>query len=105
MSIMNMNTEQFNEKVKEGNIILVEYMAPWCGYCRRLAPVIKKVATEYDEVLSINQVNIDENAELAEREGIEAIPTFVIYKDGKALDSIVAPDSKAKIESFINVYI
>lgn len=105
MAIINMNTEQFNASVKDEEVILVEFMAPWCGFCRRIGPVFKKVAVEYEGKLPIGQINIDENAALADKEGIEAIPAFVMYKGGKAVASIISPDSKAKIEDFINSYI
>lgn len=49
----------------------------------------------------IGKVNIDEESQLAEAEKIEVIPTLVLYRGGKAVDSIVAPDSKAAIERFI----
>ena len=96
-----MNKELFQSTVREEKPVLVEFWAPWCTYCRRIAPALGKIDSEYSDRLTIAQVNIDEVPQLAEQEGIELIPTMVIYKGGKALGSIVAPDSKAKIDSFI----
>ena len=96
-----MNKELFNNAVAADHPVLVEFWAPWCTYCKRIAPALKKVDAEYSDRLTIAQVNIDDVPELASQEGIELVPTMVIYKGGKALDSIVAPDSKAKIDSFI----
>ena len=102
MSVMNMNHEQFNNIVLNGSEpVLVEFWAPWCVYCRRIVPALEKVAQQYEETLTIGQVNIDDEPLLAQKERIEVIPTLVLYKDGKALGSIVAPESKAKIEAFI----
>ena len=81
--------------------VLVDYWAPWCVYCRRIAPAYEKIAEEYGDQLVIGKVNIDEESQLAEAEKIEVIPTLVLYRGGKAVDSIVAPDSKAAIERFI----
>lgn len=95
------NKEMFQQAVAGEKPVLVEFWAPWCTYCRRIAPALKKVDTEYAETLDIAQVNIDEVPAIAEQEGIELIPTMVIYKNGQALGSIVAPESKAKIDAFI----
>lgn len=102
MAAMNMNTEQFNKLVMEGSApVLVEYWAPWCVYCRRIAPALNKIADQYSGKLAVSQVNIDEEPLLANRERIEVIPTLVLYQSGEALGSIVAPESKARIEEFI----
>lgn len=101
MSAINMNKAQFEQFMQEEKPVLVDYWAPWCVYCRRIAPAYEKIAEEYGDQLVIGKVNIDEESQLAEAEKIEVIPTLVLYRGGKAVDSIVAPDSKAAIERFI----
>lgn len=101
MSAINMNKAQFEQFMHEEKPVLVDYWAPWCVYCRRIAPAYEKIAEEYGDQLVIGKVNIDEEPQLAEAEKIEVIPTLVFYRGGKAVDSIVAPDSKAAIERFI----
>lgn len=101
MSAINMNKAQFEQSMHEEKPVLVDYWAPWCVYCRRIASAYEKIAEEYGDQLVIGKVNIDEESQLAEAEKIEVIPTLVLYRGGKAVDSIVAPDSKAAIERFI----
>lgn len=101
MAAMNMNTNQFNEMMKKDQFLLVDYWAPWCGYCRRIGPAYDKLAQEYGDQLTIAKINIDEEPLLAHQERIEVIPTLVLYRNGMAVDSIVAPESKARIESFL----
>ena len=101
MSAINMNKAQFDQFMHEEKPVLVDYWAPWCVYCRRIAPAYEKIAEEYGDQLVIGKVNIDEEPQLAEAEKIEVIPTLVLYRGGKAVDSIVAPDSRAAIERFI----
>lgn len=101
MAAMNMNKEQFDQAMARGDAILVDFWAPWCSYCRRIDPAYDKVAAQYSDGLVVAKVNIDEEALLAHQENIEVIPTLVIYKGGKALGSIVAPESKAAIDAFI----
>jgi len=102
MSAMNMNSEQFENQVRHGREpVLVEFWAPWCVYCRRIAPAMDKVAGQYAGKVTVAQINIDDEPLLAAREQIEVIPTLVLYQNGQALGSIVAPESKARIDDFI----
>ena len=79
----------------------MDFWAPWCGYCRRIGPAYEKVAEEYGDRLEVVKINIDEEGQLAEEAQVEVIPTLILYRDGKALDSIVNPGSKAAIDQFI----
>ncbi|MBQ7801465.1 MAG: thioredoxin family protein [Oscillospiraceae bacterium] len=101
MAAMNMNHEQFQDMMENGKTLLVDFWAPWCGYCRRIGPAFDKVAAQYGGDMAVAKVNIDDEPRLAEKEMIEVIPTLVLYRDGQALGSIVAPESKAMIDSFI----
>jgi thioredoxin len=99
--MMELNGKLFQELVQGEKPVLVDFWAPWCVYCRRIAPAYEKIAQQYGEELVVAKLNIDEVPEIAEQERIEVIPTLVMYKGGKALGSIVAPESKARIEAFI----
>ncbi len=101
MAAMNINKEQFEQNLVSGKPILVDFWAPWCGYCRRIGPAYEKIAEQYGESMVVAKVNIDEEPQLAQAERIEMLPTLVLYRDGKAIDSIVAPESKAAIDRFI----
>ena len=101
MAAINMNKEQFENAIRGSKPVLVDFWAPWCGYCRRIGPAYEKIGEEYTDVLVVGKVNIDEEPRLAEAEQIEVIPTLVLYQNGKAVDSIVAPESKAMIDRFI----
>jgi len=101
MMIRNLNQEEFRKLTQAGEPVLVDFWAPWCGYCRRLEPVYGKIAQQYGDRAVIAKLNIDEAAELAEAERIELIPTLVLYQGGQALGSLVAPQSKAEIDAFL----
>ena len=100
--LVNINKDLYKEIIEEKKNAVIEYWAPWCTYCRRIGPAYEKVAAEYGDKLVVGKCNIDDEPEIASLNDIEVIPTFVFYKDGQAVDGIVAPDSKAKIEEFIN---
>ena len=101
MAAKNIGREEFKELLASGKPFVVDFWAPWCGYCRRIAPAYEVVAREWADKLTVAKVNIDEEPLLAQQEKIEVIPTLVIYRAGEAIGSIVAPESKAMIDEFI----
>ena len=102
MAAMNINKEHFDNLLLGSKPVLVDFWAPWCSYCRRIGPAYDALAEKYGERVEIVKLNIDEEPAFAQAEGIEVIPTLVLYSGGKAVDSIVAPESKARIESLLN---
>ena len=101
MKPLELNELEFERLLQSGAAFLADYWAPWCVYCRRIAPVYEQLADAYQDKLQLTKVNIDENPRLADRENIEVIPTLVLYKDGRAQGSVVAPESKAAIEAWL----
>lgn len=102
MAAMNVNGQQFQELLKQDKPVLVDFWAPWCGYCRRIAPAYDQIAEDYADAVAVVKVNIDEAPALAQAYNIEVIPTLMFFKNGQAVNSVVAPQSKAAIEDFIS---
>ena len=83
--------EEFDEAIK-GNV-LVDFYATWCGPCKMLAPIMADIANEYDVI----KVDVDELGELAERYGIESIPTVISFSNGEVKNRKVGFGQKADI--------
>ncbi len=96
-----LTTKNFAEKTKEG-VVLVDFFADWCGPCKMLAPVLEKLAAEYEGKAKIVKVNVDNDTALARQFGVVSIPNMFVFKDGQVVDSLLgyhsANDIKALIE-------
>lgn len=102
MAIINVTKENFKQEILEADKpVIIDFWAPWCTYCRRIAPAFDKIAAQQENKLIFAKINIDETPEIAEEYGIDTIPTLLLFKHGEVAGAIVAPDSKSKIELFI----
>ena len=101
MAAMNMNREQFDEMIRSGKTFLVDYWAPWCGYCRKIEAAYEAVSENWGRSIPVAKINIDEEEQLSDSQGIEIIPTLVLYKDGKAAATLRVPESRDMIEQFL----
>jgi thioredoxin 1 len=83
-------TTDFQQEVLQASVpVLVDFWAPWCGPCRRIAPELDAVAQELSGKVKIVKVNVDENPDVAEQYGVRGIPNLVIFKGGAVVDQIV----------------
>lgn len=101
MSILNITKENFQSEVLEAKKpVVVDFWAPWCGYCRRISPALDQIGEDNEDV-KIGKINIDEQMELAEKFQVMTIPTMILFKDGKAGEPLVAAQSREQIEKWM----
>ena len=84
--------------------VIVDCWAPWCGPCRLVSPVIDALAKEYKGKVVFGKLNTDENPGTSGRFDIMAIPTLLVFKNGKPVDQIVGAVPKARIEDTLKKY-
>jgi len=95
----------FQKEALESELpVLVDFYADWCGPCKMIAPLVSELAEEYEGVIKIGKLNIDQEAGTAEKYGVMSIPTLIIFKNGTAVDTVVGAVPKKvlqdKLESF-----
>lgn len=106
MKPLEFTDSNFDTEVLQSNIpVLVDFWAVWCGPCRLIAPVVEELAGEYDGKVKIGKLDVDNNQQSAINYGVRSIPTLLIFKGGKVVDTIIGNVPKAVIVQKLNAHI
>jgi thioredoxin 1 len=97
-STLEITEANFETEVLKANLpVLVDFWAPWCGPCKMLAPVLEEIATEQAGRVKIGKVNLDDNPGLAQKYGVQAIPTLLYFVGGEVREMTVGAPGKRAI--------
>ena len=93
---LDIDATQFNMLVlgNTDKTVLVDFWAPWCAPCVKMAPILDEIATEHQDVLDVYKVNVDENTPIALKYSISSIPTIILFVDGKPVKTLTGARSK-----------
>lgn len=96
------NDSDFESQVlKASGPVVVDFWAEWCGPCKAMSPLVDELAGEVGEAVKIVKVNIDESPNAPTKYGVRGIPTFMIFKDGKVVDTKVGSMSKTTLSDWV----
>jgi thioredoxin 1 len=90
------------EILKSEKPALVDFWAPWCGPCQRIAPIIEELATEYKDKVKVAKINVDESRKVATDLGVMSIPTLMLFKGGKVIDKVIGLVPKDRLKEIVN---
>ncbi len=102
MVIVNINEKDFEKEVLKSDIpVLVDFWATWCGPCNMIAPLIEKMAKEYEGKMKVIKIDIDSNSNIASELGIRSIPTLIFFKNGDIVDQVIGVVSEMQLKKII----
>lgn len=96
---MKFTSENFDTHVLDSKkTVLVDFFADWCGPCKMMAPVVEKLAQEYEGKAVVGKLNVDDSSDIAARYGVMSIPTLIVFKNGEIHGKFVGVTSRQDLE-------
>ena len=104
--VKHINQDEFEKEVlNEEGVVVVDFFATWCGPCKMLAPVFEDLGNEMKDSAKFVKVDIDQSMDIARKFMISTVPTMMIFKDGKPVETMVGFMPKAVIKSKVEAHI
>jgi thioredoxin 1 len=103
-NLVELAESNFDSTVNGSKPVLVDFWATWCGPCQFMLPIFDKLAKKYGEKVTFGRLNVDDNQGVAMRYDVYAIPTFVIFMNGKAVDRAVGAVGEKGLEGLLQKY-
>lgn len=96
-----LNTQEFDQLIEQGNIVIADFYADWCGPCQALLPTLESLSKDYQGRAEVVKVNVDNHRELALRFGVRSIPTLVYFQNKEVVDRTVGVQGRGDLEKRI----
>lgn len=106
MPTLTLTDQDFEQEViKSDKPVLVDFWSPFCAPCLVMGPIIEEIAKEFEVKVKVGKLNVSENPKIPRGYGIKAIPTFIIFKNGKAIEKVVGSRPKQFLVDKLNSYL
>ena len=102
MTTFSTNDDNFEKDIAESKVsVLVDFWAEWCGPCKQIGPILEEIAIEHESKIKVLKINIDENPQTPQKYGVRGIPTLLLFKKGKLIDTKVGSLPKSSLEVWL----
>jgi len=92
--------DHLQQLIADHDLVLVDFKAEWCGPCKMMAPVVEGVAADTEAVVAA--VDIDDHQDIAREQGVQGVPTFVLYAHGEPVERLVGAQERATFDRLID---
>lgn len=103
--VTKIDTNNFDEYINSGKLVVVDFYADWCGPCKAMSPTIDELAVDFESRAVIGKLDIEVDGDMANKYGVRSIPTLIFFKDGEIVDKTTGVTSKIQLEDMINRHI
>lgn len=103
--ILQLSKTSFNDFIKSNRIAVVDFWAEWCGPCKVMEPILRKVSADLSGSVAFGAINVDEEESLAMGQGIMSIPTMIVYSGGIEVDRLIGSRSEDKLKEELSKYL
>ena len=106
MTTHSTNDKDFDSDISSSKLItIVDFWAEWCGPCKQIGPILEEISDEKSDLVKILKINIDENPITPQKYGVRGIPTLMIFREGKLLDTKIGSLPKSSLENWIEIFL
>ena len=88
MPVIELTSQNFNQEIKNNNLLLVDFWAEWCGPCKSMHPIFTRMAKKYKQI-RFARVNVDDAQNIAMKYEVQSIPTFIMFKNAEVVNRMV----------------
>ena len=98
--ILQVTDDTFEDEIMNSDVpAMVDFWAEWCGPCKMIGPLVEELADEYKGKIKVAKMDVDQNRQTPIKFGIRNIPTLILFKEGKVVNTIVGAQSKSNLQA------